>query len=161
MLPENKIYDNLLIMSDDNFLKEMETFFLALADKTRLRILNLMRESEVCVCFFTEVLGESQPKISRHLAYLRGAGIVSSRREGKWMHYKIEIPKNFHAAKILQDTLEGLKSRESMRKDYEKFCSVCYATEIPVRIARAPKPYISPKPNISYQQREELDTFLL
>ncbi len=69
-------------MSDDNFLKEMETFFLALADKTRLRILNLMRESEICVCFFTEVLGESQPKISRHLAYLRGAGFVSARREG-------------------------------------------------------------------------------
>jgi len=76
-------------MSDDNFLKEMETFFLALADKTRLRILNLMRESEVCVCFFTEVYSESQPKLPRHLPYLRGAGIVSSRREGKWMHYKI------------------------------------------------------------------------
>jgi len=56
----------------------METFFLALADKTRLRLLNLMREDEVCVCYFTEVLGVSQPKISRHLAYLRNAGIVSA-----------------------------------------------------------------------------------
>ncbi len=148
-------------MSDDNFLKEMETFFLALADKTRLRILNLMRDSEVCVCFFTEVLGESQPKISRHLAYLRGAGIVSARREGKWMHYKIEMPENFYTAKILQDTLKGLKSRESMREDYEKLVSVCCAVEIPVTIARAPKPYTLPELDMSYQQKEELETFLL
>ncbi len=148
-------------MSDDNFLKEMETFFLALADKTRLRILNLMRESEVCVCFFTEVLGESQPKISRHLAYLRGAGIVSARREGKWMHYKIEMPENFYLARILQGMLEGLKSKESMQKDYEKLFSVCRTAEITVTIARAPKPHILPEPDVSYQQKEELDTFLL
>jgi len=148
-------------MSDDNFLKEMETFFLALADKTRLRILNLMRESEVCVCFFSEVLGKSQPKISRHLAYLRSAGIVSTRREGKWIHYKIEIPENSHIAKILQDVLEGLKSEKLMREDYEKLCSVCNAREIPVTIARAPKPYILPEPNMSYRRKEELDTFLL
>ncbi len=148
-------------MSDDNFLKEMEIFFLALADKTRLRILNLIRENEVCVCFFTEVLGESQPKISRHLAYLRGAGIVSARREGKWMHYKIETPENFYIAEILRDVLEGLKSKESMQKDYEKLFSVCRAVEIPETIARAPKPHILPEPDVSYQQKEELDTFLL
>ena len=148
-------------MSGDNFLKEMETFFLALADKTRLRILNLMRESEVCVCFFTEVLGESQPKISRHLAYLRGAGIVSARREGKWMHYKIEMPKNFYIDRILQDTLEGLKSKDLMREDYEKLVSVCCAAEIPVTVARAPKPYTLPEPDMFYQTKEELDTFLL
>jgi len=148
-------------MSDNSFLKEMEIFFLALADKTRLRILNLMRESEVCVCFFTEVLGESQPKISRHLAYLRGAGIVSARRDGKWMHYKIVMPENFHTAKILQDMLEGLKSKKSMREDYEKLVSVCCAVKTPVTIARAPKPYTLPEPNVSRRQKEELDTFLL
>ena len=70
--------------------KETENLFLALADKTRLRLLNLMREDEVCVCFFTEVLGDSQPKISRHLAYLRNAGLVSARRDGKWMHYSLQ-----------------------------------------------------------------------
>ena len=73
-------------MKSENVLAEMETLFLALADKTRLRLLNLMRGDEVCVCYFTEVLGESQPKISRHLAYLRNAKIVSARREGKWMN---------------------------------------------------------------------------
>ncbi len=148
-------------MSNIIFLNEMETFFLALADKTRLRLLNLMRESEVCVCFFTEVLGESQPKISRHLAYLRNAGLVSARREGKWMHYKIEMPANFYAAQILQDTLEGLKSKDEMQKDYDKLVSVCCALEVPVTIARAPKPETFHEPNMLYQPREELETFLL
>lgn len=68
---------------------DMELFFRALADRTRLRLLNLMGGGEVCVCFFVEVTGTSQPKISRHLAYLRRAGIVGARREGKWMHYQI------------------------------------------------------------------------
>jgi ArsR family transcriptional regulator len=77
---------------NENALADMETFFMALADKTRLRLLNLMRDEEVCVCFFTEVLGDSQPKISRHLAYLRNAGIVQARRDGKCMHYSIIPP---------------------------------------------------------------------
>ncbi len=148
-------------MSNETFLKEMETFFLALADKTRLRLLNLMRENEVCVCFFTEVLGESQPKISRHLAYLRNAGLVSARRDGKWMHYKIEIPANFHAAQILQSTLNGLKSKDKMREDYDKLVNVCCAVEVPVTIARAPKPETLLEANISFQPKEELETFLL
>lgn len=148
-------------MSNETFLKEMETFFLALANKTRLRLLNLMRENEVCVCFFTEVLGESQPKISRHLAYLRNAGLVSARREGKWMHYKIEIPDNFYAAQILQNTLEGLREKDEMREDYEKLVNVCCAMEVPVTIARAPKPETLLEANMSYQPREELETFLL
>ena len=63
--------------------------FAALADTTRLRLLNLMAGREVCVCHFVEILGQSQPKISRHLAYLPNAGIVAARREGKWMHYSI------------------------------------------------------------------------
>ena len=120
-----------------------------------------MRESEVCVCFFTEVLGESQPKISRHLAYLRNAGIVSARREGKWIHYKIQMPDDFYTAKILQATLEGLKSKDEMREDYDKLVSVCCALEVPVTIARAPKPGTLPEPHTSYQRREELETFLL
>lgn len=148
-------------MNDENFLKEMETFFLALADKTRLRLLNLMRESEICVCFFTEVLGESQPKISRHLAYLRNAGLVSARREGKWMHYKIEMPENFYAAQILQNTLDGLKSIDEMQEDYANLVNVCCALEVPVTIARAPKPETLLESNISYQPKEELETFLL
>ena len=71
---------------------DLPRLFAALADRTRLRLLNLMNGREVCVCYFVEILKQSQPKVSRHLAYLRRAGIVRARREGKWMHYSIERP---------------------------------------------------------------------
>ena len=148
-------------MSQENILSKMETFFLALADKTRLRLLNLMREDEVCVCYFTEVLGESQPKISRHLAYLRSAGIVSTRREGKWMNYKIELPEDLFAAQVLRDTLEWLKAQDAMREDYQKLAQVCCSVEAPLTIIRAPTPKTFVEANISYQPKEELETFLL
>ena len=70
----------------------MQRFFQALGDATRLRLLNLMGDQELCVCYFVEILKQAQPKISRHLAYLRRAGIVEARREGKWMHYRITPP---------------------------------------------------------------------
>lgn len=67
-----------------------DEFFPALADPTRLRCLLLLAaEGELCVCELTHALDESQPKISRHLATLREAGIVSDRREGLWIHYRI------------------------------------------------------------------------
>jgi ArsR family transcriptional regulator len=146
---------------NDKILKNMETFFLALADKTRLRLLNLLRGNEVCVCFFTEVLGESQPKISRHLAYLRNAEIISARREGKWMHYKIVTPESEYGARVLRDTLDWLKSQDEMQKDYERFESVCCSIEVPITIARAPKPEIFVKSHMNERRSEELETFLL
>lgn len=148
-------------MNGKNILAEMETLFLALADKTRLRLLNLMREDEVCVCYFTEVLGESQPKVSRHLAYLRNAGIVSARREGKWMNYKIEFPENLFAFQILQETLEWLKSQDDMCEDYDKLAKVCCSIEVPITISRAPTPKIFAETNMSNAPREELETYLL
>jgi len=63
--------------------------FRAFADPTRLRILNLLIGGEVCVCDLCSVLNESQPKTSRHLAYLRRAGLVEVRQDGKWKHYRI------------------------------------------------------------------------
>lgn len=144
-------------MSGENYLLQMENLFLALADKTRLRILNLMREGEICVYFFTEVLGESQPKISRHLAYLKNAGLVSARREGKWIHYQIEPPENRFAAKILQDTLDWLKSQNDMQSDYEKLINIRYSAKAPKLITRnafieTSKPFV---------KREELEIYLL
>lgn len=147
-------------MSSEIYLQELETFFLALADKTRLRLLNLMRDEEVCVCFFTEVLGESQPKISRHLAYLRNAGLVEARRDGKWMHYRIVEPENEVAKRVLRETLGGLTERDEMREDYEKLYVACCGVSVPVTISRAPKPDTFANANIT-QGREELDTFLL
>jgi len=148
-------------MKAENVLNEMENLFLALADKTRLRLLNLMREDEICVCFFTEVLGESQPKISRHLAYLRNAGIVSARRDGKWIHYKIEQPENPSAARILRDILEWLKLQNDMQADYEKLICVCCSAEVPVTIGRAPKPDTFVKANTFFDKKEKLEIYLL
>ena len=73
----------------------VENFFSALADPTRLRCLLLLAaEGELCVCELTHALDVSQPKISRHLAMLRAFGIVSDRREGLWVHYRLnpELP---------------------------------------------------------------------
>jgi ArsR family transcriptional regulator len=140
----------------------MQTFFIALADRTRRRLLNLMREQEICVCFFTEVLEVSQPKISRHLAYLRNAGLVSARRDGKWMYYRIVEPEDVYAAQILRDTLDWLKSQERMQKDYEKLNMICgLQANVPVTISRAPKPNTLREANTSFQKTEELETFLL
>src|SRR5262245_62670283 len=76
-------------MSRVNRKFDLEKFFVALSDRNRLRLINLMSDDEVCVCFFVEILKMPQPKVSRHLAYLRRAGIVEDRRDGKWIHYRI------------------------------------------------------------------------
>ena len=68
---------------------QLEGVFKALADKTRLRILALLGNNEVCVCHIHDSLGVPQPTISRHLAYLRRAGLVDARRDGVWMHYRV------------------------------------------------------------------------
>jgi ArsR family transcriptional regulator len=70
-------------------LNELEGFFKALGDATRLRILGLLLNGEVCVCHIHESLNVSQPKVSRHLAYLRDAGLVETRRDGVWIHYRL------------------------------------------------------------------------
>jgi ArsR family transcriptional regulator len=119
---------------------DIERFFVALSDRTRLRLLNLMGEDEVCVCFFVEILGEPQPKISRHLAYLRRAGIVEARREGKWIHYRVVVPADQHAARVLKDVLTWLKEDKDMERDRAKLVKVCCAPSLPVQLMGAPKP---------------------
>ena len=73
----------------DKQLATMEKVFQALGDKTRLRILGLLLTGEVCVCHIHESLGVSQPKASRHLAYLRRSGLVETRRQGLWVYYRL------------------------------------------------------------------------
>ncbi len=70
-------------------LKQLETLFKALADETRLRILGLLLAGEVCVCDIHESLKIPQSTASRHLAYLRRAGLVRTRRDGLWIHYRL------------------------------------------------------------------------
>src|SRR5918912_964191 len=119
---------------------QLELLFKALADRTRLRLLNLMGEGEVCVCFFVEVLGTSQPKISRHLAYLRRAGVVAARREGKWMHYRIVEPKLPHAARIFREVRAWLKEDADMLRDRARLVKVCCAPQPPIQLRGAPRP---------------------
>ena len=76
-------------MATDKQLASLETLFKALADRTRLRILSLLRAGEICVCDIHGSLGLPQPTVSRHLAYLRRAGLVSGRKDGLWVHYRL------------------------------------------------------------------------
>ncbi|MEW6131351.1 MAG: metalloregulator ArsR/SmtB family transcription factor [Acidobacteriota bacterium] len=122
---------------------EIEKLFSALADRTRLRLLSLMADGEVCVCFFTEVLREGQPKISRHLAYLRNAGLVEARREGKWMHYKIIEPPDAHAARIFAEVRKWLAEDAEMMRDRERLQKVCCSPRLPLTLKRAPRPVLS------------------
>ena len=119
---------------------DMERFFQALGDNTRLRLLNLMGDQEICVCYFVEILGQPQPKISRHLAYLRNAGIVTTRRDGKWMHYRIVMPPNPGATKVLRNILEWLKEEKFMQADRSKLTRACCAPEKFVTLQGAPLP---------------------
>jgi ArsR family transcriptional regulator len=119
---------------------DLPRFFQALADETRLRLLNLMGDQELCVCYFVEVIGCPQPKISRHLAYLRRAGIVSVRRDGKWMHYRIVMPPHEGAAEILRQTLTSLKGEKTMQADRIRLARACCAPEKFVLLQGAPPP---------------------
>src|ERR1044072_569156 len=115
---------------------QMELLFKALAARTRLRLLNLMASGEVCVCFFVEVLGTNQPKISRHLAYLRRAGVVASRREGKWMHYRVNTPENVHAARVFNEVMTWLRGDRDMQRDRARMQTLCRAPRMPVGLQR-------------------------
>ena len=118
----------------------LETLFSALADRTRLRLINLIGDSEVCVCFLVEILKTSQPKISRHLAYLRQARVVVARREGKWMHYRLSEPPDEHAAHIFREVRASLAEHPEFQRDKEKLEKVCCAPTLPVQLRRAPRP---------------------
>jgi ArsR family transcriptional regulator, arsenate/arsenite/antimonite-responsive transcriptional repressor len=118
----------------------LDQLFRALGDPTRLRLLNLMAGQEVCVCYFTEVIGAPQPKISRHLAYLRKAGIVAARREGKWMHYRLAAPSNPHTASILKSVVEALQQDKALQRDRQRLNRACCGPRSLVQLLGAPAP---------------------
>lgn len=123
-----------------NKIYNIENLFKALADHTRLRLISLLGDSEVCVCFLVEVLKTTQPKISRHLAYLRRAQIVVARREGKWMHYRLTEPPDEHAARIFREVRTALAEHPELQRDQEKLANICCAPKLPVQLRRAPRP---------------------
>jgi ArsR family transcriptional regulator len=120
-------------MAKDNGF-DPELFFSALADRTRLRLLNLMRDGEVCVCFFADTLGTNDPKISRHLSYLKRAGLVKGRRDGKWVHYSIIEPKDTAARAVFDATMKMLRADKEMERDLKRLINVCCIPNAPVKI---------------------------
>lgn len=93
---------------DETTFAQLETMFLALGDKTRLRLLALMADGPVAVGFLADRLRESQPKVSRHLAYLRNAGMVTTSRDGKWVYYGIRYPRNANQRRILESLISSI-----------------------------------------------------
>ena len=101
-------------------LKQLEELFKALADGTRLRILRLLMAGELCVCNIHDALKIPQAKASRHLAYLRRVGLVTTRREGLWIYYTLSKSADPIVATIEDATTHVLGHVEALRKDAER-----------------------------------------
>jgi ArsR family transcriptional regulator len=113
---------------------ELESLFKALADKTRLRILALLGNNEVCVCHLHDSLGLPQPTVSRHLAYLRRSGLVAARRDGVWMHYQVSrslspVVQGLIAAAV--DALQRLPVTTQDRKQFQRAFGQLYVLDSP------------------------------
>jgi len=113
---------------------ELENLFKALADKTRLRILALLGNNEVCVCHMHDSLGLPQPTVSRHLAYLRKSGLVAVRRDGVWMHYQLSrslspVIQSLVAAAV--DALQQLPATTQDRKQFQRSFGQLYVLDSP------------------------------
>ena len=120
----------------------IDLLFRALADRTRLRLLNLIADKEICVCYFVDILGISQPKISRHLAYLRRAGIVAARRQGRWMHYRLVVPLDPTASAILRETIVHMRKMPDVGMDLAKLESSCCNPAASGQGRKAPQPSV-------------------
>jgi ArsR family transcriptional regulator len=100
-------------------MRDLVIFHAALADANRLRLIHLLKNEEICVCHLQDVLQTNQPKISRHLAYLKRAGLVEARRDGKWMHYSLK-KLNANKQKILKETLASLGNEAQIKQDQSR-----------------------------------------
>ena len=100
---------------------QLESLFKALADKTRLRILALLGNNEVCVCHIHDSLGVPQPTVSRHLAYLRRAGLVDARRDGVWMHYRVAQSLDPNVQVVLNAAVDAVTRVPATARDRKQF----------------------------------------
>ena len=107
----------------DKRLVSLELLFKALADRTRLRILGLLADGEICVCHIHESLGVTQPKASRHLAYLRRAGLVAARKDGLWVHYRLASVPDPVMQALLDAVRHAIGHLESGEKDRRRLAS--------------------------------------
>ena len=113
---------------------QLEGVFKALADKTRLRILALLGNNEVCVCHLHDSLGVPQPTVSRHLAYLRRARLVDVRRDGVWMHYQISKSLDPGVRTVVDaavDVLRQVPTTTQDRKQFERAFGPLYVINTP------------------------------
>ena len=111
---------------------ELENLFKALADKTRLRILALLGNNEVCVCHIHDSLGLPQPTVSRHLAYLRRSGLVAARRDGVWMHYQVSRSLSPVLQGVVVATVDALLPATTQdRKQFERSFGQLYVLDAP------------------------------
>ena len=94
--------------------------FKALGDETRLRIVALLSHGELCVCHLEDALRISQPKVSRHLALLRLAGVVEHRREGSWVYYRLATQGDPDCEHQLNTLMRTFAKRSVVRKDLER-----------------------------------------
>lgn len=108
----------------------LEQLFRALGDDTRLRILALLASGEICVCHIHETLGIPQPTASRHLAYLRKAGLVAGRRDGLWVHYRVAVPADPALASVVSATLDALAHTGRVGTDRKRLSQLI---DVPVR----------------------------
>lgn len=108
----------------------LDDVFAALADETRRRILGLLASGEICVCHIHEALDVPQPTASRHLAHLRKAGLVASRRAGLWVHYRLADLENPAVAGVLRSTLSALHESETTGSDRKKLSRLI---QVPVK----------------------------
>jgi len=102
-------------------LEQMEDTFKALGDGTRLRILGLLGNNEVCVCHLHDSLGLPQPTVSRHLAYLRRTGLVTARRDGVWMHYRMSQTLAPEIRRVVDASVDALARLSTTTKDKAQF----------------------------------------
>ena len=113
---------------------QLEEVFKALADKTRLRILALLGNNEVCVCHIHDSLGLPQPAVSRHLAYLRRVGLVAVRRDGVWMHYQVSRSLDPVVQRVVNaavDTLMQVPTTNQDRRQFQRSFGQLYVLDTP------------------------------
>ncbi|MFN0108901.1 MAG: ArsR/SmtB family transcription factor [Blastocatellia bacterium] len=117
-------------------LPQMAELLKACADQTRLRLLNLLAtEGEICVCHLVDVLGTNQPKVSRHLAYLKRAGLVSDRKDSLWVHYRLSESLAEYAARVIGCVNDCCAESPEMQQDVIRLREVRQAQPL-VKIAR-------------------------
>jgi ArsR family transcriptional regulator, arsenate/arsenite/antimonite-responsive transcriptional repressor len=123
----------------DTRLSTLETLFKALADGTRLRILGLLLAGEVCVCDIHDSLGLPQPKVSRHLAYLRRAGLVDTRRTGLWVHYRLATLSDPVLQALLDAVGHAISHLDSGTRDRQRLAKIADTpVDVRLKVVNAP-----------------------